>query len=919
MEAFFYFSAMLTFLEETLQTIKRKHSSISELTLILPSKRACGFLLNYLRQAPGKTTFAPKILSIEEFIQTLSDLKIISATEMLFKSYEAYLHTQSIEEKDDFETYVTWATTLLSDFNEIDRYLVAPHAFFSYLGSIKALEKWNIKDQEKTDLIERYLQFWDQLPQFYENIKELLLSQGEGYQGLVYRKASEDIEHYVLLRGTHKHLFIGFNALNSAEQNIFQELLETGNAEIYWDADSYFYEDKKHSASLFFRNYMANWPYFRKNPDISLSSHFETEKSFRFVEVQKIIGQAKYLGTLLSQFSEDQLNKTAVVLADEQLLMPVLSSLPQNINSVNITMGASLKTFPASIFFETLLHFHQKSTNSLYYQDVLSILNHPLAAYLLISPQEITSKIIARNSTYLSLELLEQLTGGANKEVIHLLFGDWKNDSVNALNSSIQLLLKAKDHQEINTVDRIVLFKLYSVFKQIKLLNDSYAHLKTIKTIHGLFVELITTTTLDFEGDAYNGLQIMGVLETRVLDFEHIIMLSVNEGVLPAGKSNASFITYDLKQQFGLPSYFEKDAIYTYHFYRLLHRAKNITLLYNSHAEGLNSGEKSRFLLQLEIENHPNHSIEKVIVNPKLAAQTKKLKTVQKTEAVMERLREIAKKGFSPSALTNYIRNPLDFYYQKILKINEFQEVEETVAYNTLGTIVHDTLQAFYEPLKGTFLTVPILQKRKLQIDSEVTLQFKKTFKEGDFTKGKNLIIFEVAKRYISNFLDFEIAEIKAGNQIKILNIESDLKVGISIDEIDFPIHLGGKVDRVDEYNGLLRIIDYKTGMVKQGDLELVDWEPISEDYKYSKAFQVLAYALMINDKTVISQAEAGIISFKNLGSGFLKFGTKDKPGSRTKDELVTQETLSCFVVELKKLIAEICNPLIPFTEKEIE
>jgi len=408
-------------------------------------------------------------------------------------------------------------------------------------------------------------------------------------------------------------------------------------------------------------------------------------------------------------------------------------------------------------------------------------------------------------------------------------------------------------------------------------------------------------------------------LETRVLDFENIIMLSVNEGIIPAGKSNASFITYDLKQQFKLPSYYEKDAIYTYHFYRLLHRAKNSTLVYNSHAEGLNTGEKSRFLLQLEIENLPNHSIEHLVVSPPVSSLSITLKTIEKTETVLARLREIAGKGFSPSALTNYIRNPLDFYFQKILKINEFQEVEETVAYNTLGTIVHDTLQEFYEPLVCAFLTEELLQKRKTLIDVEVTRQFKKTFKEGDFTKGKNLIVFEVAKRYISNFLDHEIAELKAGNQIKILKIESDLKIEIPIAEIGFPVYLGGKVDRVDEFNGMLRIIDYKTGMVKQGELELVDWEPITQEYKYSKAFQVLAYALMISHTDPIIKAEAGIISFKNLNSGFIKFGTKEKSGSRTKDQLITQETLALFISELKKLIAEICDPQIPFTEKEIE
>jgi ATP-dependent helicase/DNAse subunit B len=435
----------------------------------------------------------------------------------------------------------------------------------------------------------------------------------------------------------------------------------------------------------------------------------------------------------------------------------------------------------------------------------------------------------------------------------------------------------------------------------------------------GLFSELSASTSLDFEGDAYNGLQLMGVLETRVLDFENVIITSVNEGIFPSGKSNASFITYDLKQQFNLPLYNEKDAIYTYHFYRLLHRAKNVTLLYNNNSEGINTGEKSRFIRQLEVDNIPNHTIEKRILSPQVQIKTQHLRKIEKTEAVMNRIQEIASKGFSPSALTSYIRNPLDFYFQKILKLSEFEEVEENIATNTLGTIVHDTLEVFYKPLENTFLSKEKLLEMKGRIHEQVTSEFKKTFKGGTFSKGKNLIVFEVAKRYISNFIDREITEIEAGNKIKITKIETDLTLEIAISELNFPVKIHGKVDRVDEYNGQLRIIDYKTGLVTQGDVEIIDWEDLNQDYKFSKAFQILTYALMMNKEIPITNAEAGIISFKNLGSGFLKFGVKEKVGSRNKSQIITDETLQNFTVELKKLILEICDPNIPFTEKEIE
>jgi len=907
---------MLTFLEETILSIQKKHENIADLTLVLPSKRAGGFIKSYLRKHTIATTFLPEILSIEEFIETLSDLTIIDPTELVFKSYEAYLQIPSISEKDDFETFSSWIVTLLGDFNEIDRFLVPQQKFFTYLSSIQDMNHWYVRD-EKTPLIQNYLSFWNSLPSFYENLIELLLNEGCAYQGYVYRKAAEDIEHYIAHNPAKKHVFIGFNALNKAEQRIIQELLEAGHTDVYWDTDSHFYEDPNHSAALFIKSYQKDWKYFANHPLTFIANNYSGQKTYRFVEAQKHIAQAKYLGQLLSQLSQEQLNSTAVVLADESLLHPVLNSLPQNVQGVNITMGASLRMFPATIFFEQLLTLHQNPTQVLYYKDVQGLLNHPLAAALIPNAHTILAYITQHNITHLSSEKLIEISESNDAHILELLFGHWQNKSSIAIKNCLSILLTVKEAIS-GPLEKTVLHQLYQVFSSLAFMSNSYPHLKTIKTLRTLFSELIVSTHLDFEGDAFSGLQIMGVLETRVLDFKHVILLSVNEGVLPSGKSNTSFITYDLKLEFGLPMFTEKDAIYSYHFYRLLHRAEHVTFLYNNLAEGLNSGEKSRFLRQLEIEKLPAHSHEKVVLSPTVSVQKTRMESISKTKEVMERLAEIAQKGFSPSALTSYIRNPLDFYYQKIIKVNEFQEVEETVAFNTLGTIVHDALQTFYEPLENTLLTVEILRAMKLRIEEEVTRQFKITFKGGTFDRGKNLIIFEVTKRYISNLIDLDISEVKKGNTIEIVQIETDLRIDISIPELDFPVYIGGKVDRVDRYNGQLRIIDYKTGLVKQPDIEIVDWSEITQDYKYSKAVQVLAYALMIEAKMPVEGAAAGIISFKNLNSGFLKLGIKEAPGSRNKIQELNNDIIANFTTELKRLIIEICDPSIPFTEKEV-
>src|SRR5690606_18534002 len=715
------------------------------------------------------------------------------------------------------------------------------------------------------------------------------------------------------------HIFIGFNALNTAEQHIIQELLETGNTKVYWDTDHYFFNDKEHSASYFIRKYIKEWKYFHNEKPDFISNNYRNPKKIQFVEVQKNVAQAKYVGELLSKLSDEEINKTAIVLGDENLLIPILYSLPSNIKNMNVTMGVSLTNFPAVVFFEMLFSIHIHKTETLYYKDILSILNHPLDVDLVPTSHEITKKFSQENITHISHSDFFGFSENEEQTLLYHLFGEWNDNIKIALNSIMAILNELQKKYKSNSIESNVLYQLSTIFSKIEALNQKYPYLKSIKTMQGLFSELAASTSLDFEGDAYNGLQLMGVLETRVLYFENVIITSVNEGIFPSGKSNASFITYDLKQQFKLPLYTEKDAIYTYHFYRLLHRAKNVTLLYNNNSEGINTGEKSRFIRQLEIDNVPNHTIEKRILSPKVQIKAQHLRKIEKTEAVMQRIQEIAAKGFSPSALTSYIRNPLDFYFQKILKLSEFEEVEETIATNTLGTIVHDTLEVFYKPLESTFLSKEKLLEMKKRIHEEVTIQFKKTFKGGTFSKGKNLIVFEVAKRYISNFIDREITEIEAGNKIKITKIETDLTLEIPISELNFSVKIHGKVDRVDEYNRQLRIIDYKTGLVNQGDVEIIDWEDLNQDYKFSKAFQILTYALMMNQEMPINNAEAGIISFKNLGSGFLKFGVKEKVGSRNKSQIITTESLENFTVELKKLILEICDPNIPFTEKEIE
>jgi hypothetical protein len=345
----------------------------------------------------------------------------------------------------------------------------------------------------------------------------------------------------------------------------------------------------------------------------------------------------------------------------------------------------------------------------------------------------------------------------------------------------------------------------------------------------------------------------------------------------------------------------------------LLQRAKNIYLLYNTESEGLDAGEKSRFITQLEVEKQKNHTLSHEIYNAVLPETAYQPMIIPKSESVMLRLREIAEKGFSPSALTSYIRNPIQFYFQKILRISEVEEVEENIALNTLGTIIHETLKVLYEPFIGKFIFESDIENCFRQIDSEVLKQFKLVYKEGEIKKGRNLLAFEVAKRNVSNFLKVELESIKNGDAIKILALEETFERVLNHASLPFPVLIKGNVDRIEERNGTIRIIDYKTGKVEKANVSLKTWKGLTENIKSDKIIQVLAYAFMYEYHANKKPIEAGIISFKNLKGGFLPFNFKEE---KEVFSIIDGDVLESYLEQMVLLLREILDQTVPFEEK---
>ena len=910
---------MQSFISETLDAILKTTKSFEDVVFILPSQRAKVFLKQTLKDKIS-VGFLPETLNIEQFVQQVSGIEKADNIPLLFHFYTIYKDLE--KDPDSFDTFSSWAFTVLQDFNEIDQHLIDTKEIFVYLRDIQRLKKWSVTGTFKeTAFMKDHYSFLEKLHNFYPPFYNFLLEKKIGYQGLMYREACNKIDAYIGKNKHKKFFFIGFNALNKAEELLFQKVLESNNSGIFWDLDEVFF-NSNHQAGSFIRKYTEEWKYYEKNPLKTLSNSFSKPKNIQVIGAAKNTTQLKYAGEILENFTD--FKNTALILADETLLPITLNSLPKNINAINITMGYPLKDIPTTSLFFSIFQlflsqekFQKTIGNEFYHKDVVRFLKHQ-SIYTLLSKNKtslvdrFTEEIGEENHIFISKKQIGTIVkiDGDIKKIILSIF-----DPYSTINEFLERILNVINllKEEATALEKEYLFRFYTVFRQLKTLQTEYEYFTDLKTLSLFFKQLIASETLSFQGEPLRGLQLMGMLETRVLDFENIILTSTNEGVLPASSQQNSFIPFDVKLAFGLPTYREKDAIFSYHFFRLLQRAKNVFILYNTEHDVFGSGEKSRFVAQLEMMRAD--TIQKDIASKVIPSKIQ-LKVVSKNDATLERLKELAEKGISPSALTNYLHNPVSFYKQKILKIKEFDAVEETVAFNTLGTVVHETLDELYTPFVGAFLSVDIMAKMEKEAKDIVVKYFKIHFRNGDLTTGKNRLIFEVANRFVSNFLSKELTLLEdENNKLKIIATEENLATEIIIEGINFPIKLHGQVDRVDELNGVLRIIDYKTGMVTGANLRVPEFENL-RDEKHLKAIQVLLYAYLFtkSKKHCFSQTlEAGIYSFKNLNSGFLAIDFAAP--RRTPETKITSEKLDEFIEEIKKYIKEIYNSEIDFIE----
>jgi len=478
---------MQTFLSTVVDRLIEQEKNLSDLIIVLPSRRAGGILRNTLSRKLKKTIFSPTIYSIENFIEHISGLKSVDQTTQLFTLYEVYCKAEPKTSRESFATFYGWAQTLLHDFNEIDRYLVDHKKCFDYLSAIQEVNHWSTA-KEQTDIVKSYLHFWKRLPQYYETFADKLIIQNKGHQGLVYRKAAEDVEFYIENHKKQRHIFLGFNALNTAEQHIIQAILENGNADIFWDADQWFTNHPSHEAAMFMKNYQKEWSYFQKHDFKWITKNYEQPKNIKLIAVTQNIEQAKYVGQILKKYSPEQLNNTALVLSDESLLAPLLNALPSNVSKLNITMGMPLRQTPPASLFESIFNAHKQwKTAGFYHKNIIAIIEHPsLSEVLSDSTLAISRMITEKNRIFITLnELKLHSKSPQATQLLDLLFTSWEEAPQKAISSCIALISLLREQLQKTTTASYALqleylFGFFKAFNSLKLLNDTHSYISDI-------------------------------------------------------------------------------------------------------------------------------------------------------------------------------------------------------------------------------------------------------------------------------------------------------------------------------------------------------------------------------------------------------------------------------------------------------
>jgi len=883
------------FLEKVAEVIiSRGKDELQETVVVFPNKRPELFLKKYLREKATTGLWMPDIRSIDEFITELSPLTPQDSMITWFELYEIHkkLEGDKARQPDEF---ISWASTMLNDFNDSDLALTNIQDLFTFLSKAKALERWHPDGSQLTEFEKSYIEFYQKLGHYYKQLKELLAEKEMGTKGMVYRNVAENIDNQEKLPWKYL-IFAGFNALTAAEEKLIDALRKNHPVTLLWDADEYYIYPKKHNlpwqeAGMPLKQLFKNLKI--ENPQWVENNLIEGGKKINFVAAPKQISQVKFVGQLMEQWNNEVSTSsptdTAIVLSDEKLLIPLLTSLSSGSLTYNVTMGYPLSLSQLAQFLtlwvELLVRQNQRNDKVFNTAITLSMLQNTVLRILLNDPDTTIAKVKSMGSVFINTNGLKSCFSEKESTLFSILFET--NSTASALFNNMMLLLnlykkeidnsdKINNNSTLDNRNPMLRTQVTSVMVALKKLSTILSNNKSffnLKVFQQLFSKIIAGSEISLKGEPLNGIQVMGMLETRLLDFKKLIILSANEGHLPKKGSTESFIPFDIRREYNLPLPDDKNAIFAYHFFRLLQRAEEVMLIYNSELSDLGGGEKSRYLLQLEIEAakaNPNLILKEHFLKVKPDHQPEAVTlSIPKSEDALLRIEEIGKKGFSPSALNQYISCPLKFYFSRILKLNPPNELRTTIEADVFGTIVHDVLEKIYIPDLDKSISTERLTKELKNIDYYLEVSLKDNYKGSTIDHGKNLLITNVMLKYIKRFIQRDIENLRKEPRV-LLGTEQ---------EIAFPLNLSngkqvlikGFIDRIDSFGNEIRISDYKTGGVKQSDVNFKEWEKLLSESKFSKAFQTLLYGwLFRKENPEKSPVKVGLFSLRTISAGYI-------------------------------------------------
>lgn len=949
---------MQTFLQLVAQDLYQKiGNDLSRVAIVFPNKRASLFFNEYLAMQSDRPIWSPAYVSISELFRQLSPWKSGDPIRLVCELYKVFREeTRSEETLDDF---YFWGELLISDFDDVDKNLVDADRLFSNLQDLKnIMDDYDFLDSEqeeairqffqnfsierRTQLKEKFISLWDKLGDIYHHYRRNLEELGIAYEGMMYRYVMEELqsdklkyEHYV---------FVGFNVLNKVETKFFERLREAGKALFYWDYDVFYTRLPRentppytHEAGEFI---LRNLKLFPNELPEAVFDTLRKPKNVRFISAPTENAQARYLPEWIRSVTKRDLQETpvkekenAVVLCNEALLLPVLHSIPPEVKNVNITMGFPLAQTPVYSLVSALIELqttgYRRDTGRYQYEAVQSVLKHPYTRQLSTSAESLEKQLTRDNRFFpLPAELKQDI-------FLEQIFTP--KTGISALCQYLTEMLREvavlyRQEQEtddiFNQLYRESLFKSYTLINRLLNLIDNGELNIQIDTLRRLLCRLLATSNIPFHGEPAIGMQVMGVLETRNLDFRNLIMLSLNEGQLPKAGGDSSFIPYNLRKAFGMTTIEHKNALYAYYFYRLIQRAENVTLLYNTASEGLNRGEMSRFMLQFLVESP--HSISREYLEAGQSPQSGREIRVEKTPEIITRMYERydvnrhPKSLFSPSALNTYLDCRLKFYYRYVAGLKAPDEVSAEIDSALFGTIFHRAAELVYKDLtaNGKEIRKDDLEqvlRNDIKLQNYVDTAFKEEFFHVALTEkpefnGTQLINAKVITSYLRQLLrnDLQYAPFfMEGMEKKVTEI-----IEIETPQGKLALNIGGTIDRIDSKDDTLRIVDYKTGGSPKTP-ENIKQLFTPADGRPNYIFQTFLYASIMCRKQSLKVAPSLLYIHRAASETYspvIEMGEARQPKMPVNNFAFYEDE---FRERLQTLLQEIYNPEEAFTQTE--